>query len=97
MNNHITFGDYEFSFTIITTENFYEPDEFLIIASGDTLTAQTKRLWYGERSVSIAASVEISFARVLYSPLTQVRANIAAETVVVSEDRARLLEFQLAP
>ena len=29
--------------------------------------------------------------------LTQVRANIAAETVVVSEDRARLLEFQLAP
>ena len=33
----------------------------------------------------------------LYSPLTQVRANIAADTVVVSEDRARLLEFQLAP
>ena len=33
----------------------------------------------------------------MYSPLTQVRANIAAETVVVSEDRARLLEFQLAP
>ena len=33
----------------------------------------------------------------MYSPLTQVRATVAAETVVVSEDRARLLEFQLAP
>ena len=33
----------------------------------------------------------------MHSPLTQVRATVAAETVVVSEDRARLLEFQLAP
>ena len=33
----------------------------------------------------------------MYSPTTQVRATVAAETVVVSEDRARLLEFQLAP
>ena len=33
----------------------------------------------------------------MYSPLTQVRATVATETVVVSEDRARLLEFQLAP
>ena len=33
----------------------------------------------------------------MYSPMTQVRATVAAETVVVSEDRARLLEFQLAP
>ena len=33
----------------------------------------------------------------MYSPLTQVRANIATETVVVSEDRARLLEFQIGP
>ena len=33
----------------------------------------------------------------MYSQLTQVRANIAAEMLAVSEDRARLLEFQLAP
>ena len=33
----------------------------------------------------------------LYSPLTQVRATVASEMLVVSEDRARLLEFQLAP
>ena len=33
----------------------------------------------------------------MYSLLAQVRATVAAETVVVSEDRARLLEFQLAP
>ena len=33
----------------------------------------------------------------MYLPLTQVRANVATETVVVSEDRARLLEFQIAP
>ena len=33
----------------------------------------------------------------MYSPLTQVRATVAAETVVVSEDRARLLEFQIGP
>ena len=33
----------------------------------------------------------------MYSPTTQVRVTVAAETVVVSEDRARLLEFQLAP
>ena len=33
----------------------------------------------------------------MHSPLTQVRATVAAETVVVSEDRARLLEFQRAP
>ena len=30
-------------------------------------------------------------------PLTQVRATVAAEMVGVSEDRARLFEFQLAP
>ena len=51
--------------------------------------------------------VEISAANLLagsyagwmgmYSPFSQVRATVAAETVVVSEDRARLLEFQLAP
>ena len=33
----------------------------------------------------------------MYSPLTKVRATVAAETVLVSEDRARLLEFQFAP
>ena len=33
----------------------------------------------------------------MYSPLAQVRVIIAAETVAVSEDRARLLELQLAP
>ena len=33
----------------------------------------------------------------MYSLTTQVRATVAAETVVVSEDRARLLEFQLVP
>ena len=33
----------------------------------------------------------------MYSPFTQVCATVAAETVVVSEDRVRLLEFQLAP
>ena len=33
----------------------------------------------------------------MYSPLTQVRATVVAETVVVSEDRARLLEFQIGP
>ena len=33
----------------------------------------------------------------MYSPLTQVRATVEAETGVVSEDRAQLLEFQLAP
>ena len=33
----------------------------------------------------------------MYLPLTQVRANIAAETVVVSEDRARLLFFLFPP
>ncbi len=33
----------------------------------------------------------------MYSPLTQVRTTVAAETGVVSEDRARLLEFQLVP
>ena len=33
----------------------------------------------------------------MYSPLTQVRATVAAETVVVSEDRARLLEFLIGP
>ena len=33
----------------------------------------------------------------MYSLLAQVRATVAAETVVVSEDRARLLEFQFAP
>ena len=31
----------------------------------------------------------------MYSPLTEVRATFAAKTVVVSEDRARLLEFQV--
>ena len=33
----------------------------------------------------------------MYSPFTQVRATVAAETVVVSEDRARLLESQIGP
>ena len=33
----------------------------------------------------------------IYSPLTQVRATVAAEKVVVSEDRARLLEFEIGP
>ena len=33
----------------------------------------------------------------MYSPTTQVRATIEAETVVVSENRARLLEFQIGP
>ena len=33
----------------------------------------------------------------MYSPLTQVRATVASEMLAVSEDRARLLEFQLAP
>ena len=33
----------------------------------------------------------------MYSALTQVLATVAAETVVVSEDRARLLEFQIGP
>ena len=33
----------------------------------------------------------------MYSPLTQVRATVAAEMVGVSEDRARLLEFQFVP
>lgn len=32
----------------------------------------------------------------MYSPLTQVRATVVAETVVVSEDRAWLSEYQLA-
>ena len=33
----------------------------------------------------------------MYSPLTQVRATVEAETVVVSEDHARLLACQTAP
>ena len=33
----------------------------------------------------------------MYSPLTQVRATVAAETVAVSEDRVRVLEFQFVP
>ena len=33
----------------------------------------------------------------MYAPLTQVRAAVAAKTVVVSEDRARLLESQIGP
>ena len=33
----------------------------------------------------------------MYSPFTQVRATVAVETFVVSEDRARLLEFQIGP
>ena len=34
---------------------------------------------------------------VFYSPATQVRATVAAETVAVSEDRVRVLEFQFVP
>ena len=30
-------------------------------------------------------------------PLTEARATVAADMVVVSEDRARLFDFQLAP
>ena len=49
--------------------------------------------------ISAANMAAVSYAvwMGMYSPLTQVRATVAAETVVVSEDRARLLEFQFAP
>ena len=33
----------------------------------------------------------------MYLPLTEARAAVAADLVVVSEDRARLMDFQLAP
>ena len=33
----------------------------------------------------------------MYVPLTEARAAVAADLVVVSEDRARLMDFQLAP
>ena len=59
------------------------------------------------RSEVVVDHVQISPANLLagsyavwigmYSVLAQVRATVAAETVVVSEDRARLLEFQRAP
>jgi hypothetical protein len=64
MNNHLAFGGYDFSFSVITTENFYEPDEFAITEVANTVTARVDRLWYGEWSGSVAASLQIKFARV---------------------------------
>jgi hypothetical protein len=64
MNSQLTFGGFDFSFTVITTENFYEPADFSLTTSGDTLTAHTDRLWYGDQSGLVAASLQIEFARV---------------------------------
>ncbi len=61
MNNHITLGGYDFSFSVITTQNFYEPDEFTITESGEAANARVDRLWCGERSTAVAASLQINF------------------------------------
>jgi len=64
MNTHLSFGGYDFSFTVITTENFYTPTDFSITRTGDTLTARADRFWYGDQSGSVAASLQIEFANV---------------------------------